>query len=102
MEVVEDPVRGRGDERALMDVVRHDAVGLVEGAGVVLQPREAVARPAARAAVQREAGGQRLRAFLEALDAQELVAEGLLGARPQPPVQTPQQPVEVFRQSPPF
>jgi hypothetical protein len=102
VEVVEDPVRGRGDERALMDVVRHDAVRLVEGARVVLQPWEAVARPAARAAVQREAGGQRLRPFLETLDAQQLVAEGLLGARPQPPVQSPQQPVEILRQSSPF
>ena len=99
MEVVEDPVRGRGDERALVDVVGHDAVRLVESAGVVFEPRKAVPRLAALARVQGEAGGQGLRALLEALDAQQLVAEGLLGVRPQAAAEPPQESIEVLSQS---
>ncbi len=94
VEVVEEPFRRRGDELAAVDVVGEDAIGLAQHAGVVLQAREERAGLAARIAGQREAGGEGLRPFLQALDAQELGAQRLLGLRaaaaPDPAQQRPQ------------
>jgi len=61
-----------------VDVLGHREVGLPQDAGVVVEAREGVARVSARRGIDGEAGGQRLRPLLEPLDAQELVAEGLL------------------------
>src|SRR5712691_814406 len=64
-----------------MDVVGEDAIGLAQHAGIVLQAREERAGLAARIPSQREAGGEGPGPFLQALDAEELAAEGLLGFR---------------------
>src|SRR2546426_1520485 len=62
-----------------MDVVGEDAIGLAQHAGIVLQAREERAGLAARIPSQREAGGEGPGPFLQALDAEELGAERLLG-----------------------
>src|SRR2546422_1968454 len=79
--VVEEPFRRRGDELAAVDIVGQDAIGLAQHPGVVLQAREEWAGLAARIPGQREAGGEGPGPFLQALDAEELSAERLLGFR---------------------
>src|SRR5256712_6696982 len=64
-----------------MDVVGEDAIGLAQHAGIVLQAREERAGLAARIPSQGEAGGEGPGPFLQALDAEELSAERLLGFR---------------------
>src|SRR2546426_12084695 len=64
-----------------MDVVGEDAIGLAQHAGIVLQAREERAGLAARIPGQREAGGGGPGPFLQALDAEELSAERLVGFR---------------------
>jgi len=64
-----------------VDVVGEHAIGLAQHAGVVLQAREEWAGFAARISGQGEPGGEGPGVFLQALDAQELGAEGLLGFR---------------------
>src|SRR5207245_5618510 len=54
---------------------------LAQHQGVVLQAREEWAGLTARIPAQREAGGEGPRPLLQALDAEELGAEGLLGFR---------------------
>ena len=81
VKVVEEPFRRRGDELAAVDIVGQDAIGLAQHPGVVLQPREEWAGLAARIPGQREAGGEGPGPFLQALDAEELSAERLLGFR---------------------
>src|SRR3989442_4309456 len=77
-----------------MDVVGEDAIGLAQHAGIVLQAREERAGLAARIPSQREAGGEGPGPFLQALDAEELGAERLLGfqaaAAPEEAKQRPQ------------
>ena len=77
--VVEQPLRGRRDELPLVHALGHAEVRLAQDAGVVVEAREGVACIPSRRGIDDEAGGQRLRPLLEPLDAQELVAEGLLG-----------------------
>src|SRR2546426_12687881 len=77
-----------------MDVVGEDAIGLAQHAGIVLQAREERAGLAARIPSQGEAGGEGPGPFLQALDAEEFGAEGLLGFRaaaaPEEAAQRPQ------------
>src|SRR3989442_2301737 len=77
-----------------MDVVGEDAIGLAQHAGIVLQAREEGAGLAARIPGQGEAGGEGPGPFLQALDTEELGAEGLLGFRaaaaPEEAAQRPQ------------
>src|SRR5207245_11214387 len=77
-----------------MDVVGEDAIGLAQHAGIVLQAREERAGLAARITGQGEAGGEGAGPFLQALDTEELGAEGLLGFRaaaaPEEAAQRPQ------------
>src|SRR5260370_36787826 len=77
-----------------MDVVGEDTIGLAQHAGIVLQAREERAGLAAWIPSQREAGGEGPGPFLQALDAEELGAEGLLGfqaaAAPEEAKQRPQ------------
>src|SRR2546422_10410563 len=81
VKVVEEPFRRRGDELAAVDIVGQDAIGLTQHPGVVLQAREEWAGLAARIPGQREAGGEGPGPFLQALNAEELSAERLLGFR---------------------
>src|SRR5260370_5946715 len=62
-----------------MDVVGEDTIGLAQHAGIVLKAREERAGLAAWIPSQREAGGEGPGPFLQALDAEELGAQGLLG-----------------------
>src|SRR5260370_34811023 len=62
-----------------MDVVGEDTIGLAQHAGIALQAREERAGLAAWIPSQREAGGEGPGPFLQALDAEELGAEGLPG-----------------------
>src|SRR2546426_170276 len=77
-----------------MDVVGEDAIGLAQHAGIVLQAREERAGLAARIPSQGEAGGEGPGPFLQALDAEELGAEGLrrfrTAAAPEKAAQRPQ------------
>ena len=94
VKVVEEPFRRRGDELAAVDIVGQDAIGLAQHPGVVLQAREEWTGLAARIPGQREAGGEGPGPFLQALDAEEFGAEGLLGFRaaaaPEEAAQRPQ------------
>ncbi len=81
VEVVEDPLRGSGDELAAMDVVRQRAIGLVEQPGVVVEPPVGAIAAAAGIGIEGKPRRQRLGALLELLDAGELVAQGLLELR---------------------
>jgi hypothetical protein len=81
MEVVEQPFRRRGNELTAVDVVREDAIGLAQRAGVVPEAREERVGPAARVAGQGEAGGENPGSFLQTLDAQQLGGERLLDLR---------------------
>ncbi len=75
VEVVEEPL-GRGvDGVTPADVVGQEAVGLAQDAEVRVQPRPDVVPARPRVSRQREDAGQRLRALLEALEAQELAPE---------------------------
>ena len=77
MEVVEQPLGGRGDEPPGPHVVRQGVVGESQDAGVVLEPRQDALGERPR--IDGEPRRERQRAILEALRAEELVAEGLLG-----------------------
>src|SRR2546426_5086745 len=83
-----------GHELAAMDVVGEDAIGLAQHAGIVLQAREERAGLAARIPSQGDAGGEGPGPFLQALDAEELGAEGLrrfrTAAAPEKAAQRPQ------------
>ena len=81
MKVVEEPVGRRHDELAGANIVGERPVGGAEHADVVLEAREGVAGTTARIGIDREAGGQRERPLLEPLDAEQLVAQRLLGNR---------------------
>ena len=78
VEVVEEPLRRRRDELPPVHVVGHAEVGLAQDAGVVVEAREDVPRRAAGVRVEGEAGREGLGPLLEPLDAQQLVAQGLL------------------------
>jgi hypothetical protein len=62
-------------------VPREGVVRLLEQARVLFEPRLAVARRAPWLGIDGEARRQRLGALLEQLDAQQLVAEGLVEGR---------------------
>ena len=80
VEVVEEPLRRRRDELAAVHVVGEGPVRLAQDADVVVEPREDAASGALRR-VHRESGRERAGPLLEALDAEQLVAEWLLGHR---------------------
>ena len=75
MEVVEKPLGGRRNGDALVDVVSEATVGRVQDADVRVQPWQHVVPTRTRGRYQRQAGGERLRSLLEALEAQELAPE---------------------------
>jgi hypothetical protein len=79
--VVEDPLRRRRGELAAMDVPGQGPVRPFEEARILLEPRDAAARRAPRVGIDGEARGQGPGALLEQLDAQQLVAEGLVEGR---------------------
>ena len=88
VEVIEEPVRRRHHELAGADVVGERAIGRAQHADVVVESRKRVFRAAAWIGIDRQAGGQRQRAVFEPLDAEELVAQRLLGrgrTGPSPP-----------------
>ena len=89
VEVVEQPLRGRGDERPLVHVLREPTVRVAQDGGVVFEAGEEHPRAPARLARQRVAGREVLRLFLEPLDVQQLAAQrtgrGRLG-----PLQAPE------------
>jgi hypothetical protein len=72
--VVEEPLPGGRDELAAVHVAGERAVGRAQDADVVVEPREDAARGAPRR-VHREAGRERAGPLVEALDAEQLVAE---------------------------
>ncbi len=84
VKVVEKPLGGRRDGDAPVDVVGEGAVRRAQDAEVSFQPRQHVVPARARGWHQREDGGERLGALLEALEAQKLAPERhrLLGAAP--------------------
>ena len=77
MEVVEQPFRRRGDEPPGPHVGGERLVRVVEGAGVALQAWADA--PGAPARIDREASGERERALVQPLGAEELVAERPFG-----------------------
>ena len=98
MEVVEQPVRRGRDELSGAHVVGQRAIGAAQHADVVLESRKRVARAASWIGIDGQAGGERQRTLLEPLDAQELVAQRLLGrGRLSTPKPTCRQPHEKNR-----
>ncbi len=84
VEVVEQPLRGRGHKGPAVNVLGHGQVGGAEDAGVVVEPREDVPRHPPGVGVEGEPGGEGLGPLFQALDAQQLVAQRLLGRGPRP------------------
>ena len=78
VEVVEQPVRRRFDESSVADVVGQRPVRAAQHAHVLGKSRKRVARAAARIGIDRESRGERQRALLEALDAEQFVTKRLL------------------------
>jgi hypothetical protein len=90
MEIVEQPVARRPHEPPGADVVGERAIRASQHPHVVVEARERVARPMPRIRIDGEARRQRQRALFEPLDAEELVAQRLVGRRgaaPQEPGQ---------------
>ena len=81
MEIVEQPFGGRRHEHTPVDVAGEDAVGLAQHAGVIVEATEKPSVLAAGIPGQRKARGEGPGPFLQALDAQELGAQGLLDYR---------------------
>jgi hypothetical protein len=81
MEIVEDPLRGGGDEVAAPNVVGQRAVGRVEQSRVLLQPRITAVGGAARVGIDRQTGAERSGALFELLDRRQLVAQRLVELR---------------------
>ena len=80
VEVVEEPLGGRGEELAAMDVIGQDAVGVAQNPRVLVHPGEELLAAVIAGSREREAGGEPPRALLQTLDAQELGAEGAFSA----------------------
>ncbi len=80
VEVVDQPLRRRGDRALLADGFRDGAVGSKENAAVVDEPRQQ-APPAARVVRYALRGREALGVLLESLNAEELSADGLFGVR---------------------
>ena len=80
VEVVEEPLGGRGEELAAVDVIGQDAVGIAQNPRVLVHPGEELLAAVIAGSLEREARGEPARALLEALDAQELGAEGAFSA----------------------
>ena len=76
MEIVEEPLRRGRDERAFADVAGERAIGGVEDARVVAQPRIDAARVAALR-IDRVMRREGERPLIEPLGAERFVAEGL-------------------------
>ncbi len=79
MVVVEEPLRRGADELPAVHVLRHGEIGVAQDAGVVVEARQDVARRAPGLRVEREPGREGPRPLFQPLDAQQLVAQGLLG-----------------------
>ncbi len=80
VEIVEEPLGGRGEELAAMDVIGQDAVGVAQNPRVLVHPREELLAAVIAGSLEREAGGEPPRALLQTLDAQELGAERAFSA----------------------
>ena len=76
VEVVEQPLRRRGDRLAAAHVLGQGLVGAAQDAGIVMQPREEAMRAAPRTARQRVGRREHPGALLEVLDAQQLAPKG--------------------------
>jgi hypothetical protein len=81
MEVIEEPVGGEHDVASVADIVGQRAIRAPQHADVVLEARIRVPCPPARVGIDGESSRQGERTLLEPLDAQELVAQRLLGRR---------------------
>ena len=79
VEVVEQPFRRRRDELSGPDVVGQRAVRSAQDSHVVVEAGKDVLRAPSPVGIDREARGERQRAFLEPFDAQELVAQRFFG-----------------------
>ena len=81
MEVVEQPLGGRGEELAAMDVVGQDAIGLAQHPARSRPPAPKNCRPRVVAGSREgEARGEPACALLQPLDAQQLGAERAFSA----------------------
>src|SRR3990172_13125477 len=88
VEIIEQPLRGRGDELARSHIVCQRAIRAAQHPDVVLEPGKDIQRPASSIRMNREAGGERERTLLEAPGAEQFVAQRLLRwrrTRSQPP-----------------
>jgi hypothetical protein len=81
MKVVEQPVGRRRDELPGPHVVGEGPIGGAQHTNVVFEAREGVTGAVARVGIDREAGSQRERTFLEPLDAEQLVAKRFVDRR---------------------
>lgn len=81
MKVVEQPFGCGRDEEAVVNVGRERAVGRAQDGDVLLEAWKDAARAGAAARIDREARGERERALLEPLDAEQLVAKRLQDLR---------------------
>jgi hypothetical protein len=77
MEVVEEPLGGRGDERAVAHVFGQRAIGVREHALVVAQARVNTSRAAAPR-IDREVGREGERSLFEPLRAERFFTKGLI------------------------
>ena len=80
MEVVEEPLGGGREELAAVHVIGQDAVGLAQHPRVLVHPGEELLAGVVAGPREREARGEPARTLLEALDAQQLGAEGAFSA----------------------
>src|SRR3972149_3625094 len=85
MEVVEQPFGRGSDVLPLVHILGQDPVRRAQNAGVVLEAGQDASRQAPRIRVDRESRCQSLGPLLQPLDAQELVAQGLLEGIASPP-----------------
>ena len=77
MKVVEEPLRGGGDELTGMHVLGKGAVRRAQGTSVVAEAWKDAPCAPARRRIDREPRGKRQRALFQPLDAQQLIAEWL-------------------------
>ena len=77
MEVVEKPLGGGRDERAVTDVFRKGAIGVSQDALVIAEPRVYAARAAAPR-IGREVGREGERPLFEPLGAERFFAKRLM------------------------
>jgi hypothetical protein len=79
VKIVEEPFGRRRQKALRLDVLRERAVRAAQHPDVVLEAGKGIAGPPVRSRIDRKAGREGKRALLESLDAQELVAQRLVG-----------------------